>query len=100
MMYSRESSLEDQSNMKKRGLLFILTGPSGAGKNTLIEKVLNSIVDLRQMPTATTRKPRLHEEKLPRIFLSEDEFDRLAQKGDFLEWRIIHGNKYGILKSI
>ena len=91
---------KDVYKMNKRALLFILTGPSGSGKNTLIKKILDAGISLTQVPTTTTRKPRSEEEKLQRIFLSDEEFDNLVQKGDFQEWRIIHGNRYGILKSV
>lgn len=85
--------------MEKRGLLFILTGPSGAGKSTLIENILATTLGLKRITTATTRKPRTQEENPQRIFLSEDEFDHLVQKGAFVECKIIHGNKYGLLTS-
>jgi len=86
--------------MEKRGFLFILAGPLGAGKNTLIQGVIEQVGNLTQMPTATTRPPRPGEsENVEHLFISGQEFDQLIQQNAFVEWEMIHGNRYGNLKS-
>ncbi|HPQ10498.1 MAG TPA: guanylate kinase, partial [Bacillota bacterium] len=48
-------------NQKRRGNLFVLSGPSGVGKNTLIDSILKRNADIKYSISATTRKPRSHE---------------------------------------
>ncbi len=86
--------------MEGTGLLFLLVGPSGAGKNTLLNRVLERVADCTQMPTATTRPPRMGEiEGKHHFFLTEDDFRRLIEQGAFAEWQKVHSNRYGTLKA-
>jgi len=88
------------STMEGTGLLFLLVGPSGAGKNTLLNRVLDQIADCTQMPTATTRASRLGEiEGQHHFFLTDDRFDQLAAQNAFVEWQFVHGKRYGTLKA-
>jgi len=85
----------------KRGKLFILVGPPSVGKNTLMEGVCDLSDNLTRMPSATTRLPRVGEKNgIDKFFITENEFDEKISQGDFLEWQIIHGHKYGVLKSV
>lgn len=80
--------------------LFVISGPSGAGKGTLVSAVREERPDLGLTVSATTRPPRPHD--IPDVsyhFLSEEEFDRRIKRGDFLEWADVHGHKYGTLRS-
>jgi|YNPMSStandDraft_2_1061718.scaffolds.fasta_scaffold08282_2 guanylate kinase len=87
--------------MEGKGQLFILVGPSGAGKNTLLAKSLEKVVGLTQMPTCTTRSPREGErDGEQHFFLSEEKFDQLIQEKSFVEWQVVHGKRYGTLKSV
>ena len=87
--------------MQKRGKLFILVGPPSVGKNTLMDGVCESLNDLIRMPSATTRMPRVGEKNaIDKFFITEKEFDEKISQGDFLEWQVIHGAKYGVLKSV
>ena len=86
--------------MEKRSFLFILVGPSGTGKNTLLQGTIKQVEDLTQMPTTTTRSPRPDElGNVQHFFISDQEFDQLIQQNSFVEWQVIHGNRYGNLKS-
>jgi guanylate kinase len=80
------------------GLLFILVGPSGVGKNTLMRAVIDAIPDLRQMPTATTRPPRVDEtEGLQHFFVSSEEFRQMIALGELFEYQEVDPGKfYGI----
>jgi guanylate kinase len=78
------------------GLLFVVSGPSGAGKDTLVEALRAGRPSLRYSVSATTRAPReqeRHEEHY--FFVSEEVFGRLAREGGLLEWREYNGNFYG-----
>jgi guanylate kinase len=78
------------------GLLFVVSGPSGAGKDTLVEAVREHRPSLRYSVSVTTRPPRAeerHEEHY--FFVSTSEFDRLRGAGGLLEWRAYNGNFYG-----
>lgn len=82
------------------GRLFVVSGPAGAGKGTILERVRSSRPDLALSVSATTRTPRPGEvDGVSYYFLSEDEFRSRIDAGDFLEWADVHGNLYGTLKS-
>ncbi|MBV9717736.1 MAG: guanylate kinase [Candidatus Eremiobacteraeota bacterium] len=78
------------------GLLFVVSGPSGAGKDTLVEALRAQRPALRYSVSTTTR-PRRPEEREGEhyFFVSDREFDRLRQEGGLLEWREYNGNLYG-----
>jgi len=80
--------------------VFVVTGPSGAGKGTLIQLVLPQFPELALAVSATTRAQRPGEEDgVHYWFLSREEFDRRVDEGDFLEWVEFVGNRYGTLHS-
>jgi guanylate kinase len=78
------------------GLLFVVSGPSGAGKDTLVEALRENRASLRYSVSATTRpaRPEEHDEE-HYFFVSKDEFDRMRREGRLLEWREYNGNLYG-----
>ena len=78
----------------------MVTGPSGAGKGTLIQLVLPRFPELALAVSATTRPQRPGEEDgVHYWFLDRAEFDRRVDAGDFLEWVEFVGNRYGTLNS-
>ncbi len=80
--------------------VFVVTGPSGAGKGTLIQLVLPRFPELALAVSATTRAQRPGEEDgVHYWFLERDEFDRRVDAGEFLEWVEFVGNRYGTLRS-
>jgi guanylate kinase len=80
--------------------VFVVTGPSGAGKGTLIQLVLPRFPQLALAVSATTRERRPGEEDgVHYHFLSAEEFERRVQDGEFLEWVDYVGNRYGTLRS-
>jgi len=80
--------------------VFVVTGPSGAGKGTLISMILPQFPLLREAVSATTRARRAGEEDgVEYWFLSEEEFERRVEAGEFLEWVSYVGNRYGTLRS-
>ncbi len=79
-----------------RGHLFILSGPSGAGKGTVRARVFENMSNMLYSVSCTTRKPRLGDaEGRDYYFLSEDEFRLMVAEGLFLEWAEVHGYLYG-----
>lgn len=80
--------------------VFVITGPSGVGKGTLISALLERVPGLEPSVSATTRPPREGEvEGRDYHFLSPEEFDRRVEAGDFLEFATYAGNRYGTLRS-
>jgi len=80
--------------------VFVITGPSGVGKGTLIAKLLERVPDLELSVSATTRDPRGGEiDGRDYHFLSPAEFDRRIEREDFLEFATYSGNRYGTLRS-
>jgi guanylate kinase len=80
--------------------VFVITGPSGVGKGTLISELLERIPDLELSVSATTRQPREGEvDGRDYHFLSPEEFDRRVEAEDFLEFATYSGNRYGTLRS-
>ena len=84
----------------RRGNLIIVSGPSGAGKGTLVKELVARVPDVWVSVSATTRAPREGEtEGRHYFFLTEDEFERRVRGGEFLEHATVHGNRYGTLKG-
>ena len=80
--------------------VFVVTGPSGAGKGTLIQLLLPRFPELALAVSATTRAQRPGEENgVHYWFLSLEEFERRRVAGEFLEWVDYVGNRYGTLNS-
>ena len=79
---------------------FVITGPSGVGKGTLIRGVMDRVGDLELSVSATTRPPRVGEvDGVDYHFLSRQQFDRRVAAGEFLEHADYAGNHYGTLRS-
>jgi len=81
--------------------LFVISGPSGAGKGTLIRGVLEQRPDIAQVATSATTRPMRpgEEEGREYFFLSTDQFLAKVDEDDFVEWVEFAGNHYGTLKS-
>lgn len=78
------------------GLLFVISGPSGAGKDTLVEGLLRGSPNLKYSISATTRPPRQGERDGENyFFLSREAFEERMRRGEFLETREYNGNLYG-----
>ena len=83
------------------GKLFVISGPSGAGKGTLVNRVMGRRDGTWLSVSATTRLPREGEvDGVSYFFLTDDEFDAKIEEGDFLEWANVHGRRYGTLRSV
>ena len=82
------------------GLLFVISGPSGAGKDTLVDALRARMPTLRYSVSATTREPRPGEREGEHyFFISREEFRRRLDSDGFLEWREYNGNAYGTPRS-
>jgi guanylate kinase len=80
----------------KRGELFIVSAPSGAGKTTICNMVCRNVPGLKFSVSYTTRKKRRGEKNnVHYTFVSESEFKKMIKKGEFAEWAVVHGNHYG-----
>src|SRR5215217_707489 len=84
----------------RRVCVFVITGPSGVGKGTLIRALRERVPELALAVSATTRAPRPGEEDgRDYHFLSDDEFERRVQAGEFVEHARYSGRRYGTLRS-
>ncbi len=84
----------------RTGNLFVVSGPSGAGKGTLVARLLEAVPDSWVSVSATTRAPRAGEvDGVSYYFLDRDEFLRRADEDGFLEWAEYAGNCYGTPRS-
>jgi guanylate kinase len=88
------------TQIPRRGLLFIMSSPSGAGKTTLSRKLLAQDNNITMSVSVTTRNPRPGEvDGKDYHFISKAEFDEMIAKDALLEWATVFGNKYGTPKA-
>lgn len=82
--------------MKREGVLYIISAPSGAGKTTLCREVLDLFPHMRHSVSFTTRQMRPGEvHGRDYFFTAKSEFRRMVEAGEFAEWAEVHGNLYG-----
>ena len=90
----------DQPARQRRGLLIVLSSPSGAGKSTIARMLLESDMDVTMSISATTRPKRPGEtDDLDYHFVDDAGFDRLIAAGEFVEWAPVFGFRYGTPKA-
>ncbi len=81
-------------------ILFVISGPSGVGKGTLLGTMVKEDENLRYSVSATTRDMRVGEaEGVSYYYKTPEEFERLIEAGDVIEWDMYQGHKYGTLFS-
>lgn len=86
--------------VRNRGILIVISSPSGGGKTTVIHEVLKRRPEFEYSVSCTTRDPRPGEvDGQDYVFLSDSEFAQRIERGDFLEWEWVHGYRYGTLKN-
>jgi len=85
---------------KRKGKLFVVSAPSGAGKTTLCSRLLGNFETVGYSVSYTTRKPR-HDETDTEdyFFISVEEFEAMIEHGEFLEWAKVHDNYYGTSRT-
>ncbi len=81
--------------------VFVITGPSGVGKGTLIRTLMEQVPELRLAVSATTRAPRPGErDGIHYHFLSDPDFDARVRAGEFVEHAEYSGRRYGTLRDV
>ncbi|WP_334298255.1 guanylate kinase [Peptostreptococcus russellii] len=86
--------------MKKKGLLLVISGPSGAGKGTICKELLKVGTSTKLSISATTRNPRAGEkEGINYYYKTREEFENMIAEGEFLEYAQIYDNYYGTPKK-
>lgn len=91
---------DELSEQQHRGVLLVLTGPTGAGKDSVLNKILELNTHARKIITSTTRAPRDNEtEGNPYHFLTKEEFEHKIGLGEFFEWVEFRGELYGTSKK-
>ena len=86
--------------LQRRGLMFILSSPSGAGKTTISRRLLAHDPEIRLSVSVTTRPMRPGEvDGRDYHFVSQAEFDRMVADGEFYEWALVFGHSYGTPKA-
>ena len=93
-------SPDETTGLRRRGLLIVLSSPSGAGKSTISRMLLAADPDVTMSVSATTRPKRPGErDDVDYHFVDDTEFDRLIESGEFVEWAPVFGHRYGTPKA-
>ena len=90
------ASSQPRSSTDRRGILFIISAPSGTGKTTLCKQLTTNLPGLWHSVSYTTRKPRPGEEHgREYYFIEEQTFQEMAARNEFVEWAHVYGHLYG-----
>lgn len=90
----------EETKMNNRGIVVVLSGPSGSGKGTVVGELHRLCPEMKVAISATTRQPRAGEEDgVHYYFRTREEFEGLIERGEVLEYTQYNGNYYGTLKS-
>ncbi|SRR6266516_2560326 len=96
LFVSQQQKPASAQSSTRQGLLFVLSAPSGTGKDTVINTLKQQGMDFYVVPSVTTRTPRPDEcEGNPYHFVSQETFEHLASQNELLEYANVHGNWYG-----
>ncbi|MGH9971767.1 MAG: guanylate kinase [Pyrinomonadaceae bacterium] len=99
MLNEKQESAQSETVARKdtrRGILFVVSSPSGGGKGTLIQHVLKKVPNVSYSVSYTTRAPRNGEvEGREYFFVTPQQFEAMVAAGEFLEWAHVHGKLYG-----
>src|SRR5882762_10037522 len=97
---SRKCASRCRMSSRGRGLLFVVSAPSGAGKTTLVERLVEQLPRLKMSRSYTSRAARQGEtDGVDYNFVSRERFEAMVAAGDFLEWASVFGNLYGTCAS-
>ena len=92
--------LDENAGLSRRGLLIVLSSPSGAGKSTISRMLLAADPEVTLSISATTRPKRPGErDHVDYHFVDDAEFDRMITEGEFVEWAPVFGHRYGTPKA-
>ena len=97
---SSEVSGAAPADSRAGGTLFVVCSPSGGGKGTLIRRMLQAVPEIGYSVSYTTRPPRAGEVGgVNYHFVTSEEFERMRERGEFLEWALVHGNLYATSRA-
>lgn len=86
----------EEAEARRRGLMLVLSSPSGAGKSTIARQLLDQETNLKLSVSVTTRPRRSSEiDGVHYHFISRERFEQMRDRGELLEWAEVHGNYYG-----
>jgi guanylate kinase len=95
-----DNPLDASGTEVSRGILFVVSSPSGGGKGTLIHRVLNTVPGIGYSVSSTTREPRTGEvDGVDYFFVTPERFEELVAADEFLEWARVHGNPNGTSRA-
>jgi guanylate kinase len=90
------TAVSNNGEAQRRGILFVVSSPSGGGKGTLIQRALRSVPNVSYSVSYTTRNSRPGEMNgREYFFIDKDEFERMIARNEFLEWAVVHNKLYG-----
>ena len=90
----------EKYDLRRDRIFFLISGPSGAGKTTILERVLSEVEGLRKLVSTTTRQRRPNElDGKHYYFVSRQDFERMIKEGQLVEYKLIFGDYYGLTYS-